>query len=141
MTLENISLLPLDKYRERKDIIPPLPVLWWLKDHSSLTFMCAVKGDQETRSHIRSETGVRPYCTFALETSDAAFWADPAKLIGTTFVYKNYDWVILDAEYGKVFALCLIVVGYHVYDGRSIEWDGSAIKTWLNTEFLNHLQK
>lgn len=141
MILESVSLLPLNKYQEQKDKIPRALGWWWLETPVvSKNLVYAINGPDLIRLNPRSYCGVRPYCAFALEMSDAEFWIKPGALIGLTFNYKGFDWTILNAEDSKVFALCAQVVTECVFDGRSTQWAGSAVQAWLNTDFFKYLK-
>jgi hypothetical protein len=146
MILKSISLLDEEGFLKHKELIRPLMSRWWLKSKPrSMNYCVHCVAGPSTIGAVSSNCveGIRPVCNFEIEITDPMFWSKPSKLIGSTLVFGNYEWIILEIEGGRLFAICDTIIGDNYFSlckeygpcgPCPVEWDTSELKVWLETE-------
>ena len=142
MILKNITLLTEDEFNKYKSIIPVIEHRWWLRtpapEYDDCTRVINWDGFLSRFSDIcRKGNTIRPSCIFGFDPSDIQFWYKPEKLIGTKIEYGKYQWTVLSANFGEIYALCDNVITYRRFDPVSNDWNESELKQWLETDGLN----
>ena len=138
MKLINMSLLSKDEYEAYRSLISNAECWWWLNTPYSAYGDCVLIvnrfGEICDMPCYNGLGGVRPCCTFKLDSSDTLFWRKSESLIGTKIEYGNYELTILNVKDGMLFALSDEIIVRLCYDSSNTDWNRSSLKQWLNKE-------
>ena len=141
MVLKEITLLSEEEYAKYKSIISNAGWYWWLKtlDSHYDDGIRVVDDDGSLSFGNRDDCvgGVRPLCIFNLESSNPMFWRKPKTLVGSKIKCGKFEWTVLNAEAGELYALCDEIIAKHRFDSKTNVWEDSELKAWLESEGLS----
>jgi hypothetical protein len=141
MDLQLITLPSLKDFTAYHSIIPPIDNWWWLKTSVSYAHTLVhtvTKGNLvDARGCDLRSGGIRPLIIFTADIADSAFWCKP----GAVFSYMGYQWILLDTNSVRMFALCNDIIGTHRFDAESNNWKTSELKKWLQTKYMKKFNK
>lgn len=128
------SLLTLDEYKDHKAIIPLLEKPWWLRTCGGGTGLaCYVDYNGDAHGYgsyiYNSNISVRPTITISKPEQVYKY--------GSIITVCGYEWVVLRSNKAECFALCVVAIGKHRFNGinGNNHYNSSEIKGWIENYF------